>query len=283
MKKRFLWLIWLLFALALAGCKAYEVQNADEDKDESGDAIVSCDKLTAHASTCTNTATNIKLRLIGSGTFTMGADDAGAASDESPTHAVTISAPYYIGFYEVTKTQWKSVMGGASGNTPIAGVSWSQIADAGGFVAKLNANAGTIKIGGAVYEYALPSEAQWEFAARGGAGSVYSWGDNEAGGYAWYLGNAASNTHTAGNKKPNGYGLYDTSGNVAEWVQDCFSNYGAAAVTDPIVNDCSGNRIVRGGSFEGALADLRSSKRTPFAKSYSSNAIGFRLALVPKR
>ncbi|MDR0746436.1 MAG: formylglycine-generating enzyme family protein, partial [Helicobacteraceae bacterium] len=231
-----------------------------------------------------NTASGIELKLINGGSFTMGADDYEAEDTEKPPHLVTITQPYYIGIYEVTKTQWRAVMGGDRGNAPVTNVSWEKIAGTNGFIRKLNADAGTIVIGGTIYEYALPSEAQWEFAARGGMADAYSWGSAQPGAFAWYAVNAALNTHTTGLKWPNGYGLFDTSGNAAEWVYDCYVEYESDSASDPLSSaDCVKDRIVRGGSYEDAVDGLRVTRRVLRPKTYSDGTIGFRLALTPKR
>ncbi|GHS86541.1 hypothetical protein FACS189487_01020 [Campylobacterota bacterium] len=272
--------ILLIFALLLAGCKLYDIDYKDDEDDTGG--LANCNELTTHQPFCINPATNIKLKLIAAGNFDMGAIDTDslANANEKPHHFVTISKPFYIGVYEVSKTQWRSVMGGDRGSEPVTGVTWSSIADAGGFVRKLNADA-RIVIGGVAYEYALPSEAQWEYAARAGTTSPYPWGDAH-GDHAWFLPNASGKTHAVGGKQPIA-GLYDMAGNAAEWVQDCFGDYGSGAVTDPIVDSCSLDRVVRGGNFSSAAADLRSSARAKYPKSYSDERTGFRLALVPKR
>ena len=271
------------FTLLLCGCDS--LFDPPEEEAEGGKS--GCDALTNFTATCTNTATNIELTLIASGSFAMGSPDSdlAALSGEKPQHSVTISKPFYIGFYEVTRQQWSAVMGGTGGNAPITGVSWDAIANTrNGFIAKLNAEAGAITIGGTRYEYALPSEAQWEYAARGGSVALYSWGDGAAGEFAWFAQNAVGAAHAHGGKKPNGFMLYDTSGNAAEWVQDCWHDYAGEAVSDPLL-DCSGSadKIVRGGSYLSKLEDLRSAFRAHAPRTKVDSAIGFRLALVPKR
>jgi formylglycine-generating enzyme required for sulfatase activity len=269
--------IWLAILLALLlGCKAYDFKYADEEEE---DGLPNCDKLTTLAPICINRATNIELILISAGSFTMGDGE----QNENPAHSVTITKPFYIGVFEVTQNQWSAVMGGNRSNAPVSGVSWSNIADAKGFIAKLNDNAGAITIGGVLYEYALPSEAQWEYAARGGTSASYFWGDGDAGEYAWYRVNSVGAAHTVGAKKSNDFLLFDISGNVAEWTQDCYDEYSAQAVSDPVFECSVADRVVRGGSYTDDLNDLRVSKRERYVKSHSGATIGFRLALVPKR
>jgi formylglycine-generating enzyme required for sulfatase activity len=269
-------LLSVLFAL---GCRGWELPEEEEDQDQNDD----CDRLATFAPSCKNKASGIELKLIYAGSFTMGAGDSEAESAEAPPHSVTITKPYYIGVYEVTKTQWRAVMGGDRANVPVTNISWEKIAGANGFVRKLNAAAGVTTIDGTVYEYALPSEAQWEFAARGGAAGVYSWGSAEPGAFAWYLGNAALAIHTVGSKEPNGYGLFDTGGNAAEWVYDCYDDYESGAKIDPVNGDCAGDRVVRGGSYADGIGGLRVTRRIRYPKIHSDEGIGFRLTLAPKR
>jgi formylglycine-generating enzyme required for sulfatase activity len=273
--------LWTLALVIFAGCKAYDF-NYEDDEEQEG--VIACDKLSSFEPICVNKATNIELILIAGGTFAMGASDDQAKDDETPARSVTITKPFYIAVYETTKTQWRAVMGGDRGGEPIGNVGWESVAGTRGFIAKLNADAGEIVIGGELYEYALPSEAEWEYAARGGQSAPYSWGDETlAGEYAWFNANSNAKAHTTGAKKPNGFGLYDTSGNVAEWVQDCYDLYSPAPQIDPI-NECNaGDRVVRGGSYASDLNDLRVSKRDRKSELHSDVTIGFRLALVPKR
>ncbi|MDR3347312.1 MAG: formylglycine-generating enzyme family protein [Helicobacteraceae bacterium] len=268
-------LLILSLALFLYGCGPEEEENNEK---------TGCDALTSLEQSCKNTATDIELVLIPSGKFIMGTDETeNAHENENPSHEVNITQPFYIGVYEVTQSQWSAIKGGARGNDPVSDVSWAAIADTNGFIAQLNAEAEEIVIDGVHYEYALPSEAQWEYAARGGSNSLYSWGDRDDGGeYAWFKTNT-NQTRAVGSKEPNNLGLYDTSGNVAEWVQDCYAEYTDESKNDPIVNDCSIDRVFRGGSYNDSIDDLRITKRDKESQEYRSEWLGFRLALVPKR
>jgi len=197
--------------------------------------------------------------LIQPGSFTMGStmgDD-----DEKPLHRVTISKPFYLGKYEVTQGQWQAVMGSnpslfkGDPNLPVEYVDWWEVQ---AFIRKLNA-----RDGGQGYEYRLPSEAQWEYAARAGSTMAYSFGDNasQLGDYAWYRDNAGNKTHPVGQKRPNTWGLYDMHGNVWEWVQDWYGDYAAAVVSDPAGPATGSVRVLRGGGWCGYAESCRSAAR----------------------
>jgi formylglycine-generating enzyme required for sulfatase activity len=151
--------------------------------------------------------------LIPSGSFMMGADKnfEDASDDETPRHRVTISQPFYLGKYEVTQGEWAEVMGSnlsrfKGRSNPVENVSWD---DAIEFIRRLNQKEGHCR-------YRLPAEAEWEYAARAGSASTYSFGDDagQLGRYAWYGGNSGDSTHPVGQKEPNAWGLYDIHGNV---------------------------------------------------------------------
>jgi formylglycine-generating enzyme required for sulfatase activity len=162
--------------------------------------------------------------LMPAGTFTMGspASDPNAYDDEKPAHQVTISKPFYMGKYEVTQAQWKAVMGSENNpsyfkgdSLPVDHVSWRDVQE---FIQKLNRR--EEQASGVFCR--LPTEAEWEYAARAGTTTLYSFGDDaaELDDYAWYAGNADHTSYPVGQKKPNAWGLYDMHGNVSEWCQD---------------------------------------------------------------
>jgi formylglycine-generating enzyme required for sulfatase activity len=196
--------------------------------------------------------------LIPAGEFQMGSNNDGG-HDEWPVHRVHISKAFYLGKYEVTQGQWQAVMGNNPSqfkgdlNLPVERVSWDDVQE---FIHRLNAKEGSTK-------YRLPTEAEWEYAARAGSTTVYSFGNNpsQLGEYAWYNDNAGDRTHPVGQKKPNARGLYDMHGNVLEWVQDWFNYYHAGAVTDPQGTESGSGRVFRGGSWFSAAGYCRSAYR----------------------
>ena len=181
------------------------------------------------------------------GTFTLGAtpeQGRDADQDEKPTHEVTLSS-YYIGKYEVTQRLWQAVMGSnpskfKGDNRPVECVSWD---DCQAFIRKLNQLTGK--------HFRLPTEAEWEYAARGGnrsKGYKYAGSDN-IDNVAWYDDNSGSTTHDVGLKQPNELGLYDMSGNVWEWCSDGYGSYSSSAQTNPRGASSGSNRVYRGGSW----------------------------------
>ena len=213
------------------------------------------------------------------GTFTMGAtleQGNDAASDEKPAHQVTLS-DYYIGRYEVTQKEWQAVMGDNPSkfygdNLPVENVSWNDCQD---FINKLNQLTGL--------KFRLPTEAQWEYAARGGKqskGYKYS-GSDKIRDVAWYYGNSGIKTHKVGTKHPNELGIYDMSGNVWEWCGDCYYSYSSSAQTNPTGPSSGSARVLRGGSWSNDAGSCRVSIRGSINPSFRDYTYGFRVVLVP--
>ena len=219
--------------------------------------------------------------LIEPGTFEMGspATEPGRDDEEGPVHTVTISQPFYLGKYEVTQAQWEAVMGDrpshfsdCGATCPVESVSWG---DVQGFVEELN-----MQEGGQLYR--LPTEAEWEYAARGGTQTAYSFGTaaSRLRLYGWYGDNSGMRTHPVGEKRPNPLGLYDVHGNGWEWVQDCWNENYAGAPSDGRAwesGDCS-RRVVRGGSWLNSPGNLRSANRFRSTVGDRGNTAGFRIA-----
>lgn len=193
------------------------------------------------------------------GTFTMGAtSEQGSDADnaEKPTHEVTLSS-FSIGKTEVTQALWEAVMGSnpsefKGANKPVENVSWK---DCQTFIAKLDSLTGL--------PFRLPTEAEWEYAARGGQksqGYKYS-GSNDVGEVAWYDGNSNSSTHDVAQKRPNELGLCDMSGNVWEWCSDWYGNYSSSNQTNPQGPNSGQRRVLRGGGWYGFARCCRSSFR----------------------
>ena len=211
-------------------------------------------------------------------TFTMGATPEqgnDAYEYERPAHQVTLS-DYYIGRYEVTQKEWQAVMGDNPSkfygdNLPVDYVSWNDCQD---FINKLNQLTGL--------KFRLPTEAEWEFAARGGKqskGYKYSGSDN-IGDVAWYYENSGSKTHQVGTKEPNELGIYDMSGNVGEWCGDWYGRYSSSAQTNPTGPSSGSGRVLRGGGWSRDAGYCRVSDRSLINPSIRGNFSGFRVVLV---
>ncbi len=181
------------------------------------------------------------------GTFTMGATSeqgSDAESYEKHAHQVTLSS-FYIGKYEVTQAEWEAVMGSnpsyfKGANLPVVNVNWFDCQE---FIRKLNELTGK--------QFRLPTEAEWEYAARGGKRSygVKYAGDNDIDNVGWYSGNSNLTIHPVGQKRPNELGLYDMTGNVMEWCQDWYGSYSSASQTNPQGPATGTSRVLRGGSW----------------------------------
>ncbi len=220
-----------------------------------------------------------KMVYVEGGKFTMGAtaeQGSDAWGDERPTHKVTLS-DYYIGETQVTQALWKVVMGNnpsyrEGDNLPVEQVSWEDTQE---FIEKLNQETGRT--------FRLPTEAEWEYAARGGKkskGYKYS-GSDKIDDVAWYNGNSGGKTHPVKGKKANEIGLYDMSGNVWEWCNDWYGygEYSSDAQTNPQGSEKGSYRVLRGGSWGGDARDCRVSYRYYSTPTYLRNFFGFRLVM----
>ncbi|UCF35521.1 MAG: formylglycine-generating enzyme family protein [Acidobacteriota bacterium] len=213
--------------------------------------------------------TELHLTLIPAGSFQMGSpvSEEGRESDEGPQHRVTISRAFYIGTYEITHAQWQAVMGeirdnsgfdGSSYETPMQSTSWNEWQ---GFLEKLN----ELGLG----RFRMPTEAEWEYAARAGTESRFYWGEDpdyeDIVDYAWFDENSEGQGHPVGQRKPNAWGLYDTSGNAWEWCQDWYGPYLEGDQTDPIGPETGEFKIFRGGEWFNPAETSRSAFRGKFA------------------
>jgi formylglycine-generating enzyme required for sulfatase activity len=202
------------------------------------------------------TRIGMKFVRIPAGEFQMGSNANEAYKDERPVHRVRISEPFYLGKYEVTQAQWEAVMGtnpsAFTGNPhrPVEQVSWEDVQE---FITRLNTQEG--------WEVCrLPTEAQWEYAAR--AGTTTDRYENDVDAIAWYGGNSGKETHEVGQKRPNAWGVYDMLGNVREWCHDGTREYTAAAVVDPIgLIGAGAPRVFRGGSLYNPARNVRAANR----------------------
>ena len=226
---------------------------------------------------------HVKLALVEvkAGTFTMGSrfNEGGRDSDESP-HQVTLTRDFYIGRTGVTQAQWNAVMGDnhssfKGGAMPVAQVSWI---DAMEFCRKLN----EMGLAFAGWTFTLPTEAQWEYAARGGKkskGYKFAGGDT-IGDVAWYCENSGDKTHPVAKRQSNELGLYDMSGNVWEWCRDWYEK-GYAVNPETLEGNSGLGRVARGGGWDSSDRGCRSALRLCLAPGHRSDTLGFRLVLVP--
>ncbi len=220
----------------------------------------------------------IKMVFVEGGEFLMGSpsDENGRDEDEGPVHRVWVDS-IWIGKYEVTQSLWKEIMVNnpsynKGDNLPVENVSWNDVQE---FIRKLNNKTGL--------KFRLPTEAEWEYAARGGnksRGYKYSGSNNiyEAG---WYWNNSGRETHSVGLKNPNELGIYDMSGNVWEWCNDWYSRnyYSKSPYKNPNGPSSGSNRVPRGGSWSYSVGGLRCADRGFVNPSTRNSSLGFRLVL----
>jgi len=212
--------------------------------------------------------------VIPAGNFVMGSD---AKADEKPQHSVRVSS-FLMGKTEITQEQWTRFMGSnpsrfydCGPNCPVENVSWNDIEE---FIRELNKKTSR--------KYRLPTEAEWEYAARAGTATDWSFGDDatKLGNYAWYSANSRGNTHEVAQKLRNSFGLFDMHGNVWEWTQDYYKKTydGSPSDSSPWNLDSTGKgRVLRGGSWDDYPGYLRSAYRYFYAPSARSGYVGFRV------
>ena len=222
------------------------------------------------------------MKLVEAGTFQMGSTT--GDSDEAPVHGVTISKDYYMGETEVTQALWEAVTGysptsdgyswsskdGLGDNYPAYYISYEDVQS---FITELNSLTGE--------NFRMPTEAEWEFAARGGnksKGYKYS-GSNTIGDVAWYIDNSSSKTHAVKSKAANELSIYDMSGNVWEWCSDWYDTYSSNAQTDPTGPTTGTLRVNRGGGWFSDASNCRCAYRSNLTPSYRFYNLGVRLAL----
>jgi formylglycine-generating enzyme required for sulfatase activity len=214
-----------------------------------------------------------KFVKVNGGTFNRGSDFGN--NIEKPIHPVTLKS-FFIGETEVTQSVWEEIMGVDPSfnyncdNCPVENVSWLDIQE---FLKKINEKQSTVI-------YRLPTEAEWEYAARGGAnGSDFLFaGSSGINAVGWYRENSNRKSQPVKSKSPNALGLYDMSGNVWEWVQDWFNFYKADALTNPSGPLNGSSKLYRGGSFDDISDDCRVTYRYGNPPASRFNNLGFRLA-----
>ena len=262
------------------------VQDLSKSGTEAVRAVLALEEGTSSQTSLTTSydIPSIEMVYVAGGSFTMGAtreQKADANSDEKPAHKVSLLS-YYIGKYEVTQAQWRAVMGSnpshfTGDNNPVECVSWDKVQE---FITRLNAMTGK--------KFRLPTEAEWEYAARGGynsQGYKYS-GSNNINDVAWYENNSNESTHPVGQKLPNELGIYDMSGNVWELCQDWKAYFSKQWQFDP-VGPSHGSyldpgRVCRGGSWNDNDWNHRVSRRHELSPDKRYTNFGFRLACSPE-
>ena len=220
----------------------------------------------------------IDMVKVEAGTFKMGATSEMKKPFkwEKPVRQVTLTNDYYMGKYEVTQALWQTVMGSnpsrfkGSNNLPVECVSWDDCQE---FIRKLNIMTGR--------SFRLPTEAEWEYAARGGkksCGYQYS-GSSNILDVAWYWDNSLDGTHVVGMKQANELGLYDMTGNVFEWCKDWYGAYRSSSLINPAGTTSGADRVCRGGGWGSSMRCCRSSYRDYYPPNYRYGNLGFRLVL----
>ena len=245
----------------------------------------------------------IPMVLIPAGTFQMGNTGAYSGYDsEKPVHTVTISKAFYMSKYEITQKQYQAVMDTNPSNfigenLPVEMVTWynaiafcNALSQLEGLAPCYTINGTNVSCNWEANGYRLPTEAEWEYAAKAGTSTDFYSGSLTHSGSSpidpnldkigWYAGNSASKTQSVGQKQANAFGLYDMSGNLYEWCWDWYGDYTSATATDPKGPTYGSNRIHRGGSWISTAYYCRSALRNYFNPNFSHNIIGFRVVKV---
>lgn len=233
-------------------------------------------EITAGGQAFTDAATGMEFVFIKGGCYEMGDTFGDGEGDEKPVHEVCVN-DFYLGKYEVKQGQWQAVMGNNPSNfkdcgasCPVEQISWNDTQD---FIGRLNGKTGK--------NYRLPTEAEWEYAARsGGKREKYAGGD-DLDRVAWYSSNSGSKTHPVGTKAPNGLGLYDMSGNVWEWCQDWYGEkfYGESPRDNSRGPSSGQYRVRRGGAWNSKPQNVRAADRGWSGPAYRLDVDGFRLSM----
>ena len=224
--------------------------------------------------------TNMEFVWVPDGCYEMGCGSwtKDCIKDELPVHEVCVDG-FWLGKYEVTQGQWKQLMRSNRSNFswgdsyPVETVSWN---DAQKFIKVINEQQN------GKYQFRLPTEAEWEYAARSGGKPEMFAGGNDVNTVAWNRANSRDATHPVGQKAPNGLGIYDMSGNVWEWCQDLFGvrSYARHTKNNPVILDkASKHRVVRGGGYKGFARLVRCSQRAGHMPGVRNSNIGLRIAM----
>jgi formylglycine-generating enzyme required for sulfatase activity len=219
-----------------------------------------------------DSATGMEFVYVKGGCYEMGDTFGDGGSDEKPVHDVCVD-DFHMGKYEVTQAEWQALMGSnpstfKGSNRSVEQVSWN---DAQSFIGKLSQRSGK--------NYRLPTEAEWEYAARSGGKQEKYAGSSSAGSVAWYADNSGKKTHSVGQKAANGLGLYDMSGNVYEWCSDWYgkSYYSQSSHSNPQGPSSGSYRVFRGGSWGNSPTGVRVANRSSLGVASRFDFLGFRL------
>lgn len=222
-------------------------------------------------------STQMRFIKIPPGCFLMGTED--GFDFEAPVHKVCVDS-FYLGQYEVTQNQWSLFMDKNNSKfkgdgLPVERVSWN---DSKEYLKRLNTSERTS-------QFRLPSEAEWEYAARGGTSTQFYWGDKIDNDYVWYFGTSNYKTHPVGLKKPNPFGLYDMLGNVWEWVEDWFSRdyFKTSALHNPKGPETGKFKVKRGGSQANLISHIKSHTRYRASVNKRHHINGFRIAFSAEK
>jgi formylglycine-generating enzyme len=238
--------------------------------------------------------------LVQGGTYTMGDVWGDGHTDETPTHEVTVS-DFYIGKYEVTQEIYTSLMannpsGFLTSDYPVESVSWydaiafcNALSDSAGFDRVYTINAADVTADFSKNGYRLPTEAEWEYAARSGGSDNEKWSgtniQSELGDFAWFRDNSytwvdthAEGTKTTGTRLANDLGIYDMSGNVWEWCWDIYGAYSSDPKTDPTGSTTGTEKVIRGGAWTAEDQDCTNSNRLSRGPTWIARDVGFRVA-----
>ena len=267
----------ILSMMALAAMTACVLVSCGSDDDDSPKGTSSTSKPKTFTIKNNNMKVSFKMMPVKAGAFFMGAaaEQEATLDDEKPAHLVFLTEDYYMGETEVTQELWYAVMGSNPGlftgeNLPVENVSWN---DCRQFIMELNNLTGE--------QFRLPSEAEWEYAARGGnKGMDYVFsGSNTVDEVAWHNVNSGGKTQPVKTKAPNELGIYDMSGNVWEWCQDWYGNYPNKPISNPFGPISGTDRVFRGGSCYNPAWLSRSTMRLYSNPDFRSMILGLRLVL----
>jgi formylglycine-generating enzyme required for sulfatase activity len=274
---RIKWIVCIVTALSTTGCNKRQVESLPPLP--SGAATLASTVVGRALQDCPDCP---ELVVLPKGIFILGNPDPAISgyTDRGPPKQVCIDYEIAMGKFEVTQAQWRAVMGDnpagipRCGDTcPIESVSFD---DVQAYIVKLNDKTGL--------KFRLPSEAEWEYAARAGTDNKYGFGNDEKAllDYAWIYENGGDRTHKVGLKKSNPWGLYDIHGNVSEWTQDCYINKHTNNPGDgsPVVHTECSQRVTRGGTWADGPLMAKATVRDPVSPSFKTLSLGFRLVRV---